>query len=697
MTTVAQARRWQFFRKLFKLFLAITAVSVLLFIAGPKFGSIWQALTPPTMRAPDTLEAPTPLDQGWPADISRQFHSISQGTRTLPVPLSWLKALEAPVSNPLKVLLSENSKFLDDDYILRFGFIKSDSHPLGLPLGFAVTPAQNIPGIADVEDAVGFTCAACHTSHLTHGDHHFLIDGGPAVTDLGNLTKALGAALGQTLLSSKLPLLNGRFDRFAKGVLGDVYEDKSSRDTRVLKLKAELDSLVAYLASVPGDVDVVEGFTRLDALNRIGNQSFAIDYQRFENYVPPNAPVNYPHIWTASWFDWVQYDGSIMAPLIRNAGEGLGVSAYVNLTAPHNEGRFSSSVNIENLVWIEDALSGEAPYTARKFTGLLSPPWPAELGAIDEALAAEGHALYKKKCQGCHLPAVTDDEFWTKFSKVDYQDSDNTVKQTGDELLRLKTIPLEQIGTDPAQANVLVDRRVNTAGNADSTLSDATWGMGLNSTLCTVEPQPYAKPEGVGYPSPDADYQKKGYPPLVEVDIKDGPNLSFALALGALVEQVNESWFDNNFIPPEQRKVYEKDRPNCLRAGAGYKARPLNGVWATAPYLHNGSVATVYELLSPPEERASYVQLGTTKFDVKNMGVLQDAQLAEQAKQNSTQRYIDGYFILDTTLPGNLNTGHEFSDRWIEGTHWSRQPAGVIGSALTEEQRNALIEFLKTQ
>lgn len=699
MTTVAQARRRNFFKRVFRLLLLGLLIAFLLFLAGPKFGSAYQALTPPQMRPADTLQAPTPLAQGWPVELSEKFHSISQGTRTLPVPLSWLRALEAPVSSPLKVPFFKNSKFLDDDYILRFGFIKSDAHPSALPLGFAVTPAQKLPGIKDLEDAVGFTCAACHTSHLTHGDHHFLIDGGPAITDLGNLTKALGAALGQTLLSSKIPVFDGRFERFAEGVLGDVFHDKSSRDARIVKLMAELESLIEYLASVPGEVDVVEGFARLDALNRIGNQSFAIDYQRYENYVPPNAPVNYPHIWTASWFDWVQYDASIMAPLIRNAGEGLGVSAYVNLTAPHNEGRFSSSVNTKNLVWIEEALSGAAPYATKKFTGLLSPPWPAELGEIDSALAEKGHAIYKERCQGCHLPAITDSKFWTNFSKVDYYGPDQQAQQTSDELLRLKTISLEQIGTDPAQANVLVDRRVNIAGTADTAISDETRGMGLDTSVCVVQPTRYSNPRGVGYPPQDTDDHHQDYPSekLVHTEVTDGPYLLFAYALGALVQQVNDKWFTDNFISQELQQVYEKDRPNCLRAGAGYKARPLNGIWATAPYLHNGSVATIYELLIPPEERATNVQLGSTKFDVKHIGVQQDEVLARKAARNPHQRYIDGYFMLNTSLPGNLNTGHEFSDRWIKDTHWSKQPKGVIGSKLSEEERIALIEFLKTQ
>ena len=44
-------------------------------------------------------------------------------------------------------------------------------------------------------------------------------------------------------------------------------------------------------------------------------------------------------------------------------------------------------------------------------------------------------------------------------------------------------------------------------------------------------------------------------------------------------------------------------RPNGVRAPLAYKARPLNGIWATPPYLHNASVPNIYALLSPVSER----------------------------------------------------------------------------------------------
>jgi hypothetical protein len=95
-------------------------------------------------------------------------------------------------------------------------------------------------------------------------------------------------------------------------------------------------------------------------------------------------------------------------------------------------------------------------------------------------------------------------------------------------------------------------------------------------------------------------------------------------------------------------------------------------VWATSPYLHNGSVPNLFELLSPVAERSDTFYLGNPEFDPKEVG------------------YESGWFYggskLDTSVTGNSNAGHEFKDGGGKG---------VIGRALTEEERWDVIEFLK--
>jgi hypothetical protein len=76
--------------------------------------------------------------------------------------------------------------------------------------------------------------------------------------------------------------------------------------------------------------------------------------------------------------------------------------------------------------------------------------------------------------------------------------------------------------------------------------------------------------------------------------------------------------------------------------GDRYKGRPLDGIWATAPYLHNGSVPNLYQLLVSAERKPFYV--GSRQFDPKHVGF----DLADKS----------GTF-LDTGISGNLSTGHD--------------------------------------
>ncbi|PCK06332.1 MAG: hypothetical protein COA42_17360 [Alteromonadaceae bacterium] len=650
------------------------------------------AMTPPELPEYQELLTENINPKGWDNNHDAQwFHQTTQGTATLPIPYGWVLALEEPKASPWLTFLGTNKPFMDE-YILRLGFIKgtkSKHNPDALPIGLAQTPSIYFPGVDRKDDAMGFTCAACHTGQIVHDKTRYIIDGGPAMTDLGLLTASLGAALAQTALSSKLTVLDGRFERFAEKVLGSNY-NVLTRST----LKKQLATTLGILVKQSDTINVTEGFTRLDALNRIGNAVFASDMDRNRNYAPIVAPVNYPHIWTTTWFDWVQYDASIMQPLIRNTGEALGVKAYVNVdagfdnttedyvnitasninTEASDRERFASSVPVRNLVEIEDWLGGTHPYERKSFDGLKAPAWPSSLPSIVHAKANEGAKLYSELCQGCHLPPVSSPEFWSDkyWSNIEYH-QDGELKLTDEKYLNLVVVPVDTIGTDPSQSRVLPERTVDTSG------------LNLNTEVCTREPLPI-----------DAGGDELGR--LVYVPLNDSSTSMFALALGAFVERTNNQWFGQNYITSEkERSRFEGNRPNCLQAAMGYKARPLNGVWATAPFLHNGSIPTLTALLSPQEERPVFVELGDQRFDAENVGIFQGEEITrlnsdyepEDSDHRTMKDYDRGRFILDTRELGNLNTGHLFDDN-------SSGKSGVIGRKLSDEERMQIIEYIKT-
>lgn len=95
-----------------------------------------------------------------------------------------------------------------------------------------------------------------------------------------------------------------------------------------------------------------------------------------------------------------------------------------------------------------------------------------------------------------------------------------------------------------------------------------------------------------------------------------------------------------------------------------YKARPLNAIWATAPYLHNGSVPTLDDLLRPEAERPASFTTGGFGFDPVKVGIVHYE--GEDA------------FTLDTGVKANGNMGHAY------------------GTTLGDAERAALLEYLKT-
>ena len=576
------------------------------------------------------VERPTPkktvwLEQGIAKDKLSWFYHADQGTRTFGFPYEWLMALEQPTISWLP--FTNVGLFSDAAYLDRYGFIPDTIIPgkEALPIGFAKgTPMLDPTGAVwrnprtkQEMTGVGLTCAACHTGSFTYKDTAVVIDGGPALTDLFAMKQGMGISLA---LTRYWP---GRFDRFAERILGpdSTVDDREALKTQldqVLNQYKQVKNLEERVASH----SIQEGYGRLDALNRIGNQVFSIDLKKPENYAGSSAPVHYPRIWNTPWFDWVQYNGSIMQPMVRNAGESLGVSSELNLTDP-SKGLYKSSVDVKVLDEMEQMIKGDKPPNAKdKFSGLKSPKWPGDiLPPIDQKLADKGAELYKTHCQECHRPPITSEAFYD-FNNRDWW----TKNQAGEAILRVENIPISHIGTDPAQAADMLARTV-------------------------------AVPENLGIKSS-----------------------SFAFALGELVEKTVNTIYDQTKPPvsPADRRRIDGNMPNELRGELAYKVRPLNGIWATPPYLHNGSVPTIEDLLGDPEKRPPTFYLGSREYDPVKLGY-------------KTDPITDG-FEFKTSIRGNSNRGHEFRKDYSK----DKEIPGVIGPALSVDDRKALIEYLKT-
>jgi len=117
----------------------------------------------------------------------------------------------------------------------------------------------------------------------------------------------------------------------------------------------------------------------------------------------------------------------------------------------------------------------------------------------------------------------------------------------------------------------------------------------------------------------------------------------------------------NKFLAELEAAGYQPAKEEGLRSTGKYWAATLAGVWARSPYLHNGSVRTMQELLTPPAQRAKTFHRGSHDYDANQMG------------------YTDGgVYVFDTAGQGNSNSGHEY------------------GTKLSSEQKRELLEYLKT-
>jgi hypothetical protein len=245
---------------------------------------------------------------------------------------------------------------------------------------------------------------------------------------------------------------------------------------------------------------------------------------------------------------------------------------------------------------------------------LAPPQWPEEvLGKIDRAKAAKGKELFVKHCAQCHnsYPYT-----WTEPNKY------------GKRFIEVGIVPQSYVGTDPSQFEDFLP------------------------LVLTAQLAPYL-------PGPFKDK------PIV-------PTLVLSATAGEGLEKTAEKKL--NLTPEETVKLhgyraYPLPRPQ----ERSYKAAPRDGIWAEGPYLHNGSVPNLYEMLIPAKERTKKFYLGRD-FDPVKVGV--------DTTGNS------GKFLLDTTLPGNSNAGHSFEN--------GPGGNGIIGPLLTDEQRWELIEYLKS-
>ena len=625
------------------------------------------------------------LAQGWSVSDSLWFYNITQGSNLLPY--RFFLVLEQSDSKAL---------FRSDGNMNRYGYLPqrpTASNPDGLPVGMVRDEYQGKP-------FMGFTCAACHTTQINYQGIGIRIDGGPANADMETFMIDLAEALYATLETP------AKLDRFVTNVLR--YSHYKNAEEVLVDLKKYAQRIKTYtIINTPRDTKrplTRYGYARLDAFGRIYNrvlehimsaqqlrellseiltpaelvevmagvepllsssdrdhiiertQGYLSDKQiiklRNKIYNPADAPVSYPFLWDVPVHDYVQWNGRVdnsgVGPMARNAGQIIGV--FGTLDWQEKEGftlssvlggqgfgskhiDFQSSVDIRNLRRVEKHL--------RQLT---SPSWPEHiLPKIDKARLERGVKLFALYCSSCH-------------DQINSTDSDRRVVA--------QMISVSSVGTDSKMAEnsaaftgysgILRNQYVKT--NVGNIL--------LQRHVPAVVLLTAATRNVVATPDRDKWFIRR----WIE------RSLDFA-----------HTFFDNEVRPSLKNGNYTPDTTaNPFASIMAYKARPLNGIWATAPYLHNGSIPTLYDLLLPKrqaedpaegEYRPDEFMVGSREFDPEKVGF--------------KSKGYDG-FLFRTSIWGNNNGGHEYAS--------GRTPQldGTFLPALTKEQRLDLLEYLKS-
>lgn len=597
------------------------------------------------------------LDQGWSERDAQTWYTLSQGSRLIPE--SWITHLPSGQGD---------YAFSERPFFQKFGFPYFDT-TAPWPIGFVMDQDEN------GQSHLGLNCAACHTSQLKYQETEILAHGGQNFGDLRQLIEELTLAVKTTLMDDI------SFQRFQSKVGHDPDRLKAEM-RRWLEERHAIDrTLDGTQDWLPGSADAVSYIFAATTKGVSPDLNFSVN--------PGNAPVNFPPAWNANQQARLQHSGLVSnginysilgnakdGALVRNISEAYGVFADLSVDT---SGKVRSSVNLGNLIDIENALSH-----------LGSPTWPQDiLGPLDPIMISQGKPLFDANCASCHGSIASDDILTQMPLKETLADDVGEafvyVQPVVDQSMTTQSkefgIPENPmlIGTDPMMVcNFLMHR--SSTGNLNGLMKkNAMYSMAFFDRF---GPEEMTTDIMAGLLIREV---SQNLPTLIASQLENEAQELGRLLSGWFFENPNDtlvslySYSANATIDPLDRV-----RATCADFAVamnridptyypmpGYKARPLNGIWSTPPFLHNGSVPTLWHLLQPTEKRPTEFYVGSAEYDPSLVGL---ANIEGPKGQKFTVTQPNGNLIL-----GNWNGGHEY------------------GTSLTDTEKMAIIEYVKSQ
>jgi hypothetical protein len=685
----------------------------------------------------ESYSTPRYLEQGWKNSDSLWFYNTSQGSGLMPY--DFFLALKQGDSDEL---------YRSDKNVDKFRYLpqkKTFFNPDALPVGFVKMTYKG-------KDYVGYTCAACHTGQINYKGQAVRIDGGPAMADMVGFLTALEQAMGVAQKGEKLKnfvtdVLKLKNDYSTeKEVIDDLEKWKNTLRrynivnhseveygharldafgriyNRVIQYAISKDQFAKELALVvlPTGKPVLNSAEIEKVLDDLGDRIVFSDedfakiverllsknpgypglnpkeflYVRDKIFNTPDAPVSYPFLWDISHSDYLQWNGLAPnagpGPLGRNTGEVIGVFGILDwgeeeeswlhplaklqkyslsalLSGQKNKKHvigFNSSIDLFNLQRLESRLrdlkSPEWPFCRNDKNEYYLPPPQKDVPPshpkyctgndkrFNEEQRYQGELIYIDRCQSCHT--LVDRSAWDRIVVGHMSDVD-------------------RIGTDPAMAENSVKHN-GKSGNFKDTYQGTDAGPVIVTEDAPVVQILTAATKGV-IATPDAD---KWFPRRMVEWV-------YALVMSFTDNTIKVSVKKGDYNPDTTAQPYAS-----LHA---YKGRSLNGIWATAPYLHNGSVPTLWDLLLPASQRPKSFKVGAREFDPDKVGF-------KSAGYDGTQFNTD-------LQRGNYNTGHEKYCSVRQPPQGKAAAKGIPDKAapdqnceLTVDQIQKLMEYLKS-
>ncbi|MFY0565082.1 di-heme-cytochrome C peroxidase [Archangium lansingense] len=567
--------------------------------------------------APRTSPPPDTGGSGPPAGLSQReregFYHLAQGNEHL-----WLAVLRAlPSRSTLEGRGDGFQSFLDEPE--RFGLLADPDSPEGLPVGVALVPATERHPVA----RVGINCAACHVGEFHYRDARVRVDGAPSLLNMED------------------------FNREAVEVMSRTLVDRA-------QLVAFLERLAVYLpeqmrAGAPPRLEEVSGDRLQEA------------YPDTDLIPDGNSSAREKLMAEVEWYCGSQELSPCRPPVlgpeparVREFDEQLG--QYVHELSRRQVRTVPDAIRV---------LRGHLLYFMR--LGKLKFATYAGPGRVDAFGVARG-VLFGPQVAGVLDAPVSYPCLW-EFQTSPWLHWDGNTNSIMERNIG-QALGMGAVVDRRTFESSVLPRNLAELERLSRNLVSPRWPEDVFGALDAARIE---RGSGLFAQNCQGCHEKPDVIPL-EVIGTDGNrarsfasmvgDLEFPAALQDVLSRVKQRAYAREALSQAEISPLE---PGVVywRAPLGYVSRPLAGIWASPPYLHNGSVPTLWDLLQPVARRPARFPLGQHEYDPEKVGYV--TEVSGKAR-----------FTFDVSMPGNGNEGHEY------------------GTRLSDEEKRALIEYLKS-